>query len=100
MIKMERKMATLKDTLIKIQNMKIEAEEAYERYHDEIAKLFEKHGETALSTEIEETDLGQKWLRITLTDNAKRLKSGETVVGISIVRKIGSKIDLLKNKPK
>ena len=85
--------------ILKIQELKVLAEEAYEKYHQECKKLFDEEGEEQHSVEIEPID-GKGWLRLTLVDNAKRLKDGETVVGISIVREVGAKVEYLKNKPK
>lgn len=91
-------MATPKQ-ILRIQELKVEAEAAYEKYHEACKKLFDSEGEGQHSVEIEPID-GKGWLRLTLVDNAKRLKNGETVIGISIVREVGAKVEYLKNKPK
>lgn len=85
--------------ILKIQELKVIAEEAYAKYHEACAKLFATEGEGKHSVEIEPVD-GKSWLRLTLVDNAKRLKNGDTVVGISIVREVGAKVEYLVNKPK
>ena len=92
-------MATPKQ-ILRIQELKVLAENAYQEFHDEVQKVFDKEGEISDSVEIEPTEEGHKWLRVTLTDNSAKLKRGEQVVGISLVRPVGCKIDMLKNKPK
>lgn len=91
-------MATDKQ-ILKIQELKILAEQAYEKYHEEVKKVFDVEGESVSCVEIEPID-GKNWVRLTLIDNAARLKAGETVVGISLVREVGAKIEYLVNKPK
>jgi len=85
--------------ILRIQELKVTAENAYAKYHEAIAKVFEEEGELTHSIEIEPVE-GKSWLRLTLVDNAARLKRQETVVGISIIRECGAKLDYLKNKPK
>jgi len=91
-------MATPKQ-ILKIQELKIEAEKAYEEYHKAVEKLFEAEGESKHIVEIEPQD-GKNWLRITLLDNVRALNNGENLIGISIVRPIGVKVEYLKNEPK
>ena len=92
-------MAVTEKQVLKIQALKVEAEAAYEKYHQEVKKVFDAEGESVHAVEIEPID-GKNWVRLTLTDNASRLKAGENVIGISIVREVGAKIEYLVNKPK
>jgi len=91
-------MATPKQ-ILRIQELKINAEKAYDIYNEACAKLLEEEDEKKHVVEIEPQD-NKNWLRLTLVDNSKRLKRGETVVGISIIKKCGAKVEYLKNKPK
>lgn len=93
-------MAIKIDTILKIQELKLAAEEAYEKYHEEVQKVFDREGESSHAGEIEEDDDRNKYIRLTLTDNINKLKNGENVVGISMTRPIACKISLLKTKPK
>ena len=92
-------MATDKQVL-RVQELKVTAENAYAKYHEAIAKIFEEEGEIVHAIEIEPNEDGKTWLRLSLVDNAARLKRQETVVGISVIRECGAKLDYLKNKPK
>lgn len=93
-------MAIKIETALKIQQLKIEAEEAYQKYHDEVNKVFEREGDSSHSFPIEEDEDRNKFIRLQLIDNEKKLAAGESIVGISMVRPVGVKISLLKNKPK
>ena len=83
-----------------LEHLKIKAEQAYELYHEKCAELYKQYGESQVYTEIEPDDAGKSFLRVSLVDNAKKLEAGEAVIGISMVRKLGVKIERLKNPPK
>jgi len=93
-------MAITIDTILKVQALKIEAEQAYDRYNAEIDKIYAREGEGSHSGPIQEDEDRNKFIRLTITDNIQKLQRGEPVVGISMVKPLGVKISLLKNKPK
>jgi len=88
------------ETVQELEVLKIKAELAYELYHELCNKLYKKHGEAQIYSEMEPDDQGKAFLRVSLIDNVKKLEAGEAVVGISMVRSLGVKIERLKNQPK
>ena len=93
-------MAIRIETVLKIQKLKIEAEEAYAKYQSAVDAVFDKEGESSHAFEIAEDSDRNKFIRLSLTDNIEKLKNGESIVGISMVKPVGVKISLLKNKPR
>ena len=88
------------EKLQELEKQKIKAEQAYELYHEMCNKLYKTHGEDQLYTEISPDENGKCFLRVSLIDNIKKLENGEAVVGISMVRGLGVKIERLKGQPK
>ncbi len=64
-------------------------------------KLMKEHGECVFETELNEADEnGKKWMRLTITDNVKKLEEDGVVYSAASFRRFDVAVKRLKNKPK
>ena len=87
-------------TVQELEVLKLTAEAAYEEYHIRCMELFKKYGEAQIYSKIVPDDDGKSFLRVSIVDNIKKLTNRDNLVGISVIRPLGVKVERLKKEPK
>ena len=88
------------ELIAELEMLRAKAQELYNEYDNKALELFEKYGESQHSHEMEQDDNGCKYIRLSIIDNNRKLKEGESVVGVSVIKPIVIEIKRLKREPK
>ena len=94
-----KKMPTFRD-IQQLETFKSECDVMWEKYHDKCLKFIEDFGFGAFYDQIETDADGNNFLKISIDDNVKKLKDGEKVIGISVIKPYSITIRRQKTQPK
>ena len=89
-----------KERVLKIESLKSQIDKLYQELDAEVASLYKEFGEVSECYLHEDVTSDSKYLRIAITDNIKKLQSGETLFRAASIKPVDLKIDRLKREPK
>lgn len=89
-----------KERVLRIEGMKKQIDELYKALDAEVDALYKEVGEITECYLHEDAASETKYLRIALTDNIRKLQSGETLFRAASIKPVDIEIDRLKKEPK
>lgn len=94
-----KKKPTFRD-IAALETLKSECDVMWEKYHDACQKFVNKFGCGVFYDEIEQDANENNFLKVTVDDNIQKLKDGEKVIGISVIKPFSVTIKRQKTKPR
>ena len=92
-------MITLEE-ILELNQIKKQINDLYEVLNKKANDLWAHHGEATVYYPIPETETGQKFVRIKIIDNIRKLKEDAKVFVSTSFKPIDMDIDFLKREPK
>ncbi len=87
------------EEIMEISEIKEKINSLYETLYDKSKEIMDRCGETSVYYPIQETETGEKFVRIKVIDNIKKLTAGRVFTSTSF-SPVSLDIDFLKREPK